>query len=203
MFVMISPLQAHLSETLTSLKFATKVCQCRSTSIEAFRMADWSATGTQHAYRNGKKAGEDKRHMRDACTCRRDSVVLILGIEGIWPWDEELCCTDIPCIWEYRCRWRTVLGLSRLALGILLAETKVLAVARAASSIPAFLFVDTASIVESRRLAHVQPIVSMKCLFFKPYRSLNLSSPQLDCFEEISHGMIVHCHHHHHARSPS
>ena len=26
MFVMISPLQAHLSETLTSLKFATKVC---------------------------------------------------------------------------------------------------------------------------------------------------------------------------------
>lgn len=25
MFVMISPLQAHLSETLTSLKFATKV----------------------------------------------------------------------------------------------------------------------------------------------------------------------------------
>jgi len=27
MFVMISPLQAHLSETLTSLKFATKVCK--------------------------------------------------------------------------------------------------------------------------------------------------------------------------------
>jgi kinesin family member C1 len=26
MFVMISPLQAHLGETLTSLKFATKVC---------------------------------------------------------------------------------------------------------------------------------------------------------------------------------
>ena len=26
MFVMISPLHAHLSETLTSLKFATKVC---------------------------------------------------------------------------------------------------------------------------------------------------------------------------------
>lgn len=28
MFVMISPLQAHLSETLTSLKFATKVSSC-------------------------------------------------------------------------------------------------------------------------------------------------------------------------------
>ena len=27
MFVMASPLEAHLSETLTSLKFATKVCQ--------------------------------------------------------------------------------------------------------------------------------------------------------------------------------
>jgi len=29
MFVMISPLQAHLSETLTSLKFATKVSRAR------------------------------------------------------------------------------------------------------------------------------------------------------------------------------
>jgi len=28
MFVMVSPLQAHLGESLTSLKFATKVCHC-------------------------------------------------------------------------------------------------------------------------------------------------------------------------------
>lgn len=33
MFVMISPLQAHLSETLTSLKFATKVIQALTVPV--------------------------------------------------------------------------------------------------------------------------------------------------------------------------
>ncbi len=37
MFVMVSPLQAHLSETLTSLKFATKVSLVYLTRPEPLR----------------------------------------------------------------------------------------------------------------------------------------------------------------------
>ena len=68
MFVMISPLQAHLSETLTSLKFATKVSdpltQARSSSH-----ADLA--GSQHAYRDCEETGQDKRGLKTACRDRR------------------------------------------------------------------------------------------------------------------------------------
>jgi hypothetical protein len=33
MFVMVSPLEAHLRETLTSLKFATKVCVINTSEV--------------------------------------------------------------------------------------------------------------------------------------------------------------------------
>jgi len=66
MFVMISPLQAHLSETLTSLKFATKVSPLPLVP-QALRLAD--STGTQHAHRNGKEAGEDKGYMNGTHSC--------------------------------------------------------------------------------------------------------------------------------------
>ena len=55
MFVMISPLQAHLSETLTSLKFATKVGLC---ILEATRADPW--LGPQHPYRDCKKTNKDQ-----------------------------------------------------------------------------------------------------------------------------------------------
>lgn len=56
MFVMISPLQAHLSETLTSLKFATKV---RHIMHNAEVTADMPL-GAQHPYRNCKASIESQ-----------------------------------------------------------------------------------------------------------------------------------------------
>ena len=55
MFVMISPLQTHLSETLTSLKFATKVDDCAF--VKGFEIDQ--LLGTQYSYRHSEKANEN------------------------------------------------------------------------------------------------------------------------------------------------
>ena len=54
MFVMVSPLQNHLSETLTSLKFATKVWLYL---VVPYTEADRSI-GTQYAHWNSQKADQ-------------------------------------------------------------------------------------------------------------------------------------------------
>jgi hypothetical protein len=54
MFVMISPLQAHLSETITSLKFATKV----STNVATERWVADMDTGSQHSYWHCEATGK-------------------------------------------------------------------------------------------------------------------------------------------------
>jgi kinesin family member C1 len=46
MFVMVSPLEQHLKETLTSLRFATKVCLV----FRGFIMAKLTELGAQHSY---------------------------------------------------------------------------------------------------------------------------------------------------------
>jgi kinesin family member C1 len=48
MFVMISPLQAHLNETLTSLKFATKVSSkpLPAKELARFGADDWQVHNT-------------------------------------------------------------------------------------------------------------------------------------------------------------
>jgi kinesin family member C1 len=57
MFCMISPLQAHLGETLTSLRFATKVSLCCDpTGDRPSRLI--LEKGAQYAYRNGQEAVE-------------------------------------------------------------------------------------------------------------------------------------------------
>ena len=63
MFVMISPLQAHLAETLTSLKFATKVSLNlvlgkSDSSLEHLLLTTW--IGTQHAHWYREAAGQDQ-----------------------------------------------------------------------------------------------------------------------------------------------
>jgi len=57
MFVMASPLEAHLSETLTSLKFATKVSIYIITYVQS---ADHSL-GPQHPHRHSKEINEDPK----------------------------------------------------------------------------------------------------------------------------------------------
>lgn len=46
MFVMISPLQAHLGETLTSLKFATKVSSARKLGASKISTDGWQVHNT-------------------------------------------------------------------------------------------------------------------------------------------------------------
>ena len=74
MLVMISPLQAHLSETLTSLKFATKVRIDESPSLSYYNygyvkiacdrngfrrsIANIFDAGTQYPHWDGEAAGE-------------------------------------------------------------------------------------------------------------------------------------------------
>ena len=58
MFVMVSPLQAHLSETLTSLKFATKVSAPSARPPIQYCPANLSLPGPQYAHWHGEKAVE-------------------------------------------------------------------------------------------------------------------------------------------------
>lgn len=57
MFVMISPLKEHLSETLTSLKFATKV-RSLSMLLPSIDMNTYHLPGTQHPYWNSQEADQ-------------------------------------------------------------------------------------------------------------------------------------------------
>jgi hypothetical protein len=58
MFVMVSPLETHLKETLTSLRFATKV---RLRTTHNFSPSARShGTGSQHTYRHGQGDEEDQ-----------------------------------------------------------------------------------------------------------------------------------------------
>ena len=59
MFVMVSPLEAHLKETITSLRFATKVCAAFETLDERL-VANISLAGTQYSYRNCQVDQEDQ-----------------------------------------------------------------------------------------------------------------------------------------------
>ena len=59
MFVMVSPLEAHLKETITSLRFATKVCAAFETLDERL-VANMSLAGTQYSYRNCQVDQEDQ-----------------------------------------------------------------------------------------------------------------------------------------------
>lgn len=59
MFVMVSPLEAHLKETLTSLRFATKVSQPQSFFCECFSGANFYP-GAQHSYRHRQGDEEDQ-----------------------------------------------------------------------------------------------------------------------------------------------
>jgi kinesin family protein C1 len=52
MFVMVSPLEAHLKETVTSLRFATKVSPAWEWFVDTF--ANQFATGEQHAHWHSK-----------------------------------------------------------------------------------------------------------------------------------------------------
>lgn len=56
---MISPLQAHLSETLTSLKFATKVGSSNLPGHLKVISLTWCTSGSQHPYWNGEKTDKD------------------------------------------------------------------------------------------------------------------------------------------------
>jgi kinesin family protein C1 len=58
MFVMISPLGRHLGETLTSLKFATKVRKANTWLLEETANA---AAGAQHSHWNGQEGIEMKK----------------------------------------------------------------------------------------------------------------------------------------------
>ncbi|KAK3370087.1 P-loop containing nucleoside triphosphate hydrolase protein [Podospora didyma] len=58
MFVMVSPLEAHLKETITSLRFATKVSRLFSSLRKAILT---SSAGAQHSHRNCQVHEKDKR----------------------------------------------------------------------------------------------------------------------------------------------
>ena len=62
MFVMISPLQGHLSETLTSLKFATKV-RCKTGLVLERRLTVWIRY-TIHI--SGQRGGRRKCETRES-----------------------------------------------------------------------------------------------------------------------------------------
>lgn len=60
MFVMVSPMEAHLNETLSSLRFATKVSQ--TSNMSRFLVAiDLLSLGTQHSYRH-REGNQEVRH---------------------------------------------------------------------------------------------------------------------------------------------
>lgn len=97
---MISSLQAHLQETLTSLKFATKVCLpaihgfCRWDSV-GIRLTI-RHLGTQYAYRDCEETDESERISKDA--------LRKAGFKGVKRLRLELsttaCISDDAWVWS-------------------------------------------------------------------------------------------------------
>lgn len=109
MFVMVSPLETHLKETLTSLRFATKV-RIKSSNIQPDRLTNYRQ-GTQHTHWHRKSNKTDKgRVMKGKSSVSNCKLVSYSGKRGLifgfcghvlfCPWGVYIYTMVRRCVWN-------------------------------------------------------------------------------------------------------